>query len=201
MLTTHSMLDHTDVAFLMDNEASFEICERNLDIERPSYSHLNRLFAQVKSSITASLRFDGALNVDLNEFQTNLVPYPRYKPSLQSRRAFIILLLICRIHFPLITYAPVISAEKAYHEQFSVPQLTKACFEPANQMVKCNTREGKYMACCLLYRGDVVPKDVNSTIASIKLDRTIRFVDWCPTGFKVNTGIRMPDPFSRAVIS
>ena len=31
----------------------------------------------VVSSITASLRFDGSLNVDLNEFQTNLVPYPR----------------------------------------------------------------------------------------------------------------------------
>ena len=28
--------------------------------------------------MTASLRFDGALNVDLNEFQTNLVPFPRY---------------------------------------------------------------------------------------------------------------------------
>lgn len=25
----------------------------------------------------ASLRFDGALNVDITEFQTNLVPYPR----------------------------------------------------------------------------------------------------------------------------
>ena len=36
---------------------------------------------KVVSSVTASLRFDGALNVDLNEFQTNLVPYPRYKVS------------------------------------------------------------------------------------------------------------------------
>ena len=34
---------------------------------------------QVVSSITTSLRFDGALNVDLTEFQTNLVPYPRCK--------------------------------------------------------------------------------------------------------------------------
>ena len=41
------------------------------------------------------------------------------------------------------------------------------------------------MACCLLYRGDVVPKDVNAAIATIKTKRTIQFVDWCPTGFKV----------------
>ena len=54
------------------------------------------------------------------------------------------------------------------------------------QMVKCDPRHGKYMACCMLYRGDVVPKDVNAAIASIKTKRTIQFVDWCPTGFKVN---------------
>ena len=95
--------------------------------------------------------------------------------------------LFCRIHFPLVTYAPVISAEKAYHEQLSVAEITNACFEPANQMVKCDPRHGKYMACCMLYRGDVVPKDVNTAIATIKTKRTIQFVDWCPTGFKVDS--------------
>ncbi|KAL1438892.1 hypothetical protein MTO96_047628 [Rhipicephalus appendiculatus] len=45
-------------------------------------------------------------------------------------------------------------------------------------MVKCDPRHGKYMACCLLYRGDVVPKDVNAAIAAIKTKRTIQFVDW-----------------------
>ena len=166
ILTTHTTLEHSDVGFMVDNEAIYEICKRNLDIERPSYINLNRLLAQVVSSITASLRFEGSLNVDLNEFQTNLVPYPR-------------------IHFPLVTYAPIISAEKATHEQFSVGDLTNACFEPANQMVKCDPRTGKYMSCCLLYRGDVTPKDVTGAIANIKTKRTIQFVDWCPTGFKV----------------
>ena len=52
-------------------------------------------------------------------------------------------------------------------------------------MVKCDPRRGKYMACCLLYRGDVVPKDVNAAIATIKTKKSIQFVDWCPTGFKV----------------
>ena len=57
-------------------------------------------------------------NVDITEFQTNLVPYPR-------------------IHFMLTSYAPVISAEKAYHEQLSVAEITMSVFEPASMMVKC----------------------------------------------------------------
>ncbi|KAG8226928.1 hypothetical protein J437_LFUL004646 [Ladona fulva] len=141
ILTTHNTMEHSDCAFMVDNEAIYDICRRKLGIERPSYTHLNRLISQVVSSITASLRFDGALNVDLTEFQTNLVPYPR-------------------IHFPLATYSPVVSAEKVHHSALSVSEITAECFEATNQMVKCDPRSGKYMACCLLYRGDVVPKDV-----------------------------------------
>merc|ERR1711929_19768 len=173
VLCVHSLLEHTDVTIMMDNEALYDICRRNLDIERPSYVNLNRLIAQVISSLTASLRFDGALNVDVTEFQTNLVPYPR-------------------IHFMLSSYAPVISAEKAYHEQLSVAEITSACFEPASMMAKCDPRHGKYMATCLMFRGDVVPKDVNAAVATIKTKRTIQFVDWCPTGFKVGINYQPP---------
>ncbi|KAF1798756.1 CBN-TBA-9 protein [Mucor lusitanicus] len=80
----------------------------------------------------------------------------------------------------------------AYHEQMSVPEITSACFEPNNQMVKCDPRNGKYMACCLLYRGDVVPKDTNAAISAIKTKRSIQFVDWCPTGFKVGINNQPP---------
>ncbi len=165
VMTTHASLEHTDVAFMVDNEAIYDITRKNLQIGRPTYANLNRLIAQVVSSITASLRFDGALNVDLTEFQTNLVPYPR-------------------IHFPQTCYAPVISAEKAVHEQLSVSDISNACFETENQMVKCDPRQGKYMACCLLYRGDVVPKDVNAAIAAIKIKKTINFVVSCTSILK-----------------
>jgi len=158
---------------MLDNEAIYDICRRSLDIGKPSYTNLNRLIAQVISSLTASLRFDGALNVDVNEFQTNLVPYPR-------------------IHFMLSSYAPVVSAAKAFHEQMSVSEITSAAFEPANMMAKCDPRHGKYMATCLMYRGDVVPKDVNAAVVSIKTKRTIQFVDWCPTGFKVGINHQPP---------
>jgi len=86
----------------------------------------------------------------------------------------------------------LISAEKAYHESLSVAEITNACFEPANSMVKCDPRHGKYMACCMLYRGDVVPKDVNAAIATIKSKRSVQFVDWCPTGFKVGINYQPP---------
>merc|ERR1712159_681784 len=148
VLCVHSLLEHTDVAVMIDNEAVYDICRRNLDIERPTYTNLNRLIAQITSSLTASLRFDGALNVDITEFQTTLVPYPR-------------------IHFMLASYAPIISAEKAYHEQLSVSEITNSSFEPASMLTKCDPRHGKYMAVCLMYRGDVVPKDVNAAVATI----------------------------------
>ena len=51
-------------------------------------------------------------------------------------------------------------------------------------MTKCDPRHGKHMACCLMYRGDVVPNDVNAAVAIIKTKRIIQFVHWCPTGFK-----------------
>ena len=73
ILTTHTTLEHSDCAFMVDNEAIYDICRRNLDIERPSYTNLNRLIGQIVSSITASLRFDGALNVDLTEFQVRCI--------------------------------------------------------------------------------------------------------------------------------
>jgi len=154
VLCTHTMLEHTDVAFMVDNEAIYDICRKNLDVGFPSYGNLNRLIGQVVSSITTSLRFQGELNVDLNEFQTNLVPFPR-------------------IHFPLTTYSPFLSKEKTLHSQLDVSEITNACFEPHNQMVKCDPRQGKYMACCMLYRGDVVPKDVNAAIATIKTRRNV----------------------------
>lgn len=173
VLTTHGTLDHSDICFLLDNEAIYDISKKMLGIDRPNYKNLNRLIAQVISSTTSSLRFAGSMNVDLNEFQTNLVPYPR-------------------IHFPLVAYAPLLSTSRASHASSSIAEITAACFESSNMMVKCDPRRGKFMACCMLYRGDVVPNDVNTAISKIKSMRNITFVDWCPTGFKVGINAQKP---------
>jgi tubulin alpha len=103
------------VAVMLVNEAIYDICRPNLDIERPT----NRLIAQT-------------------------------------------------IH------------------------LTNSAVEPASMMAKCDPRHGKYMACCLMFRGDVVPKVVNAAVATIKTKRTLQFVDWCPTGCKCGINYQPP---------
>ena len=175
VLCFHHMLENSEVAFMVDNQAMYDLAIRNLNVERPKFSNVNRLIAQSISSVTASLRFKGDLNCDMTSFQTNLVPYPR-------------------VHFPVCSYAPFIAAEKAYHETMTTYEITSAVFEPANMLVSCSpaSNNNRYMAVCLMYRGDVVPKDVNAAACTLKSKKTVQFVDWCTTGFKIGTNYSPP---------
>merc|ERR1712002_698759 len=169
MLSTHWLLDHTEVSVVLDNEAIYAICQKQLDTDRPSYLELNIIIAKVISSMTASLRFDGELNVDLGEFQTNLVPFPR-------------------LHFMTTGLAPVISAGKVGHEAQTVREITDTVFQPRNMLVKYadfDPVEDKYMAISLNYRGEIKSKEANSTVQWLKQNNKVSFVEWCPTGFKI----------------
>jgi len=166
-------MEHCDVTYVIDNEAMYDICGAMLDIKDPSYKNLNRLLAQVVSSLTCSLRFQGQLNVDLNEFQTTLVTYPR-------------------IHYCCEAYAPILPPKKASHDTMSVLDLTAKVFEPDAMMMKVDPRHGQYMAAALMFRGDVTPFEVNKAVGTVKGKRTIKFVDWSPTGVKIGINAEAP---------
>ncbi|CEF68752.1 Tubulin family and Alpha tubulin family and Tubulin/FtsZ, GTPase domain and Tubulin/FtsZ, C-terminal domain and Tubulin/FtsZ, 2-layer sandwich domain and Tubulin, C-terminal domain-containing protein [Strongyloides ratti] len=166
VLTTHSSMDFSNCTFLMENQAIYNICDNNLDITLPTFTDLNNLIAQLASSITISMRFGGSLHANLNDLQTNLVPFPR-------------------IHFPIASICPLVSPERMIHESMSVNEITNMCFDKNSQMVRSDLRNGKFMSICLLYRGDVTPKDVNEAINKLKNKKLLKFVDWCPTGFKI----------------
>lgn len=177
VLTSTYLLEHVNVCCLFDNSALGKICKSALQIERPSYQNLNRLIAQVISATTMSIRFGGALNVDLNDLQVNLVPYPR-------------------IHFLLSSLAPIQANEVAFHDGYSTDDITRALFEPNNKFLTCNTQSGKYMSVCVMYRGDVHAKDISTAITNIK--SKVQFVDWCPTGFKVGANHHAPPAIPNA---
>merc|ERR1719210_2056371 len=109
--------------------------------------------------MTASLRFDGELNVDLGEFQTNLVPFPR-------------------LHFMTTAIAPVISSKKSSHEAQTVREITDSVMQPKSMLIK-------YIAVSLNYRGAIKSKEANATVQWLKQNNKMSFVEWCPTGFKI----------------
>lgn len=165
VLSTHSLIEHTDVSLVLDNEAIYDIAKHKLNIELPSYTNLNHMIAQVVSSSTSSIRFEGALNPNLHEFKSNLVPSPR-------------------MHFMFCSYVPFTSAADANHRHPLIQEFGSLLFAPESLMAKCSISQGKFMAVCLIAQGNIVPKNISPMIMHLKLDQTINFVDWCPAGFK-----------------
>jgi len=171
-----NLLDSTDLIFNLDNQAMYQSCVKSLQLERPSYQNLNRLIAQLVSSLTASLRFETSLNVDIHDLPTSLVPYPRLK-------------LISSAYAPLLSKSNNMNA----YEASSVHELTTAVMTSNhNLLTNCNLTAGKYMGCVLMYRGDVTPSDVRQTAARLQTNRNIQFVDWVPTGFKLGINVSTP---------
>jgi len=137
---------------------------------------LNRLITKTISSMTASLRFEGELNVDLNEFQTNLVPFPR-------------------LHFMITSMAPVVTKKKMETQRCDIQGITETCFSAQNFFTKIadfDAEEDKYMAISVNYRGDVKAKEANATVQWLKTNKKVTFVEWCPTGFKVGLNNEPP---------
>merc|ERR1719402_275772 len=168
LLSTHWLLDHTEVSLVLDNEALYQICEKELKLGKVQYEHLNMLCCKSISCMTSALRFEGDLNVDMNEFQTNLVPFPR-------------------LHFMTSSYSPLTQTGKDVSDN-SVWELLDTAFMSKNFNVKYSdfdATEDKYMAISVNFRGAVTSKEANSNIQKLKKNQKVSFVEWMPTGFKV----------------
>jgi tubulin alpha len=168
LLSTHWLLDHTEVSLVLDNEALYKICDKKLKLNKIQYRHLNKLCAKSISCMTSALRFEGDLNVDMNEFQTNLVPFPR-------------------LHFMTSSYAPL-TEQKKTDGSSSVWDLLQEAFNPDSFNVMYSdfdVTEDKYMAISMNFRGSVNSKEANTNIQKLKKMNKVYFVEWMPTGFKV----------------
>ena len=161
------LLSASDLTIHLDNQALYNICQDNLQVEQPNYYNTNEIIAQCVSSFTASLRFKGSMSTMINESLSNLVPYPRLK-------------------FILPSMAPLIPADEVYKRSFSVEDITNLCFDPSTTLASCDPRKNKNMSCLLMYKGDVHQKEVTESISSLKARSTVNFVDWVHTGFKVS---------------
>jgi tubulin beta len=165
VLSSHQLLENSDETFIVDNEALYNIANNVLKKPNPTYSELNDLIAQATCGITCSLRFPGALNGDLRKLGVNLVPFPR-------------------LHFFLITQAPLASKQDSNKAVLNVKELRKQAFSQRNFYSNVKPDDGKYLAGSFCFRGPMTTQEVDENMEKLQNENGDDFVEWIPNNIK-----------------
>uniref|UniRef100_A0A3B4U5P2 Tubulin epsilon 1 n=1 Tax=Seriola dumerili TaxID=41447 RepID=A0A3B4U5P2_SERDU len=112
--------------------------------EKP-FDAMNNIVANLLLSITSSARFEGSLNMDLNEIAMNLVPFPRLHYLVPSLT-------------PLYTLADVSVPTRRLDQMFS------DAFSKDHQLIRADPKRSLYLACALMVRGNVQVSDLRRNI-------------------------------------
>lgn len=88
-----------------------------------------------------------------------------------------------------------VSQDRKQFLPLSTGRLTRLAF--ARNYQPYLRESGVYMASALLYRGDVVHREVMEEISNIKDNRSVLFADWVPSPFKVAVSEKRPKTFDK----
>ncbi|CAL8315170.1 unnamed protein product [Merluccius merluccius] len=132
--------------------------------EKP-FDSMNNIVANLLLNITSSARFEGSLNMDLNEISMNLVPFPR-------------LLYLVPSLTPLYSLADLSVPPRRLDQMFS------DAFSKDHQLIRADPKHSLYLACALVGRGDLQLSDLRRNIQ--RLRSSLSFVSWNPEGWKTS---------------
>ena len=165
VLSFHQLVENSDQAFMMDNEALYDICFRTLKLTTPTYGDLNHLVSAALSGTTCCLRFPGQLNCDLRKIAVNMVPFPR-------------------LHFFMTGFSPLTSRGSQQYRALTVPELTQQMFDAKNMMCAADPRHGRYLTATALFRGRMSSKEVDEQMLNVQNKNSSYFVEWIPCNIK-----------------
>ena len=83
----------------------------------------------------------------------------------------------------------------------SLSDITKACLDPNNQMVKCDSLNGYFMTMYLLFRGDVSHKDVNKACNDFRRSGIVSSENWYPATFKAGMTYHYPSTLPKSPLA
>merc|ERR1712079_993239 len=169
----HQLVENADEVMVIDNEALYDICFRTLKLTTPTYGDLNHLVSAAMSGVTCGLRFPGKLNGDLRKLAVNLIPFPR-------------------IHFFLISQAPLASKENKGYQLVNVQELTNQCYSPRNFFSNVKPDDGKYMTASLIFRGPMSTQEVDEVIEKRQSQNSDDYVEWIPNNMKTSVVVVPP---------
>ena len=137
------------------------------------YDAMNGIAANMLLNMTSSVRFEGSLNVDLNDITMNLVPFPH-------------------MHFLISSMSPF-SAPKDVAKLTAprtLDQIFSEVFSREHQLIRADPRHSTYLACGLMMRGSATISDINRNIQRIR--PSLRMAHWNQEGFKLGICSKPP---------
>lgn len=164
-LATHSLIQVCNEVMVLDNEALYDLCKFSLGIKQPEYRDLNKLVSSCMSGVTCCLRFPGQLNSDLRKLAVNLIPFNR-------------------LHFFVMSSAPLVSCRNQQYNALNVTELVKQVFNKRNLMCACDVENGKYLSACAMFRGKISTKEVEEQMLHLQSKHHNVFVEWIPNNIK-----------------
>lgn len=130
--------------------------------EKP-FDHMNNIVANLLLNMTSSARFEGSLNVDLNEITMNLVPFPK-------------------LHYLVSSLTPLYSLVDVNLPVGRLDQMFTDAFSKDYQLIKANPKQNLYLACALIVRGKAEVSDIRRNIERLKPN--LKFINWNEEGWK-----------------
>jgi len=189
MLAMHQLTKHADCVLPINNQSLLSMCERIYNVEnkrttfkgstnisvssgagtigeadKKPFDHMNNIVANLILNMTSSSRFEGSLNVDLNEFAMNLVPFPK-------------------LHYLVSSMAPLYISKDLGLPPRRLNHAFDELFAKGHQLMDADMRRGVYLASALVARGkDVQMSDIRNNITRLK--DSLEFVRWNQEGWK-----------------
>ena len=179
VLAMSVLTEHADCVLPVDNQALIGILamienskkkkEMKNDItetndKKGSFAKMNNIIAHMLNNLTCSMRFEGMLNVDLNEITMNLVPFPKM-PYLVS------------------SISPLYSILDVKMEPRRLDQIFSDVIDKDFQLLKVDPKHSTYLACGLILRGDAKISDIHRNINRIRPD--MKMISWNQEGYKI----------------
>jgi tubulin epsilon len=193
ILATRQLIDHADCVFPLNNSALSAFAQlrptakdggkRAVDgspdelkgAKDKGFNKMNNVAGQMLCHLTSSSRFDGEMNVDMNEICTNLVPFPR-------------------LHFLTTALTPQRTVDRAVRgrpvssipPKGAVQRAFTDLLAPAAQLsaLGINTKDrGVYLACAFLGRGKIPLSDFINGVTAVQTG--MRFPDWNQDACKI----------------
>ncbi|CAD8184732.1 unnamed protein product [Paramecium octaurelia] len=176
ILTLKYLKEKADMSIMLENQALYKVANQQLDIDNPNFSTINRMIAQLISSVTQSSRFNGSKFVDLIEMRMNVVPDPDFQ-------------------FLHASYAPFINIDKQNTELTNLQQITNSLFDERSSFINCDHKNVKYLAANLFFRGDCPWGEVKGVVESIKQSPNIKFAEFAVPTYQIAISDKAPVPF------